>query len=335
MKSPLVSIIMPTYNSESTIEIALNSIKNQSCFELIEILVIDGNSSDRTIEIAKKYNARILINEKRLPEFAKLIGLKEAKGRYIIRQDSDEELTDNNQIQKRIDYFRKNDEIKAMVCNKFYGVRNRGISATYSSIYGDPFSAFVYQTKECLTKSFEKNVVKKELGDIVLKFDSNDNVPIGDSGTTMFDLFWIKENIDNWDTIEVSNTLFYRVCNKTHCCGIIEEDKVIHHASGNISNYMKKLKFRVINNLFNSSESGFTNREALGNNHLKYRKFLFVLYSLTVFLPILTSIKYTIRHKDITMMLHFIYLYYICFQLAYYIYIKMLGKKPEITSYGG
>ena len=201
MKSPLVSIIMPTYNSESTIEIALNSIKNQSCFELIEILVIDGNSSDRTIEIAKKYNARILINEKRLPEFAKLIGLKEAKGRYIIRQDSDEELTDNNQIQKRIDYFRKNDEIKAMVCNKFYGVRNRGISATYSSIYGDPFSAFVYQTKECLTKSFEKNVVKKELGDIVLKFDSNDNVPIGDSGTTMFDLFWIKENIDNWDTI--------------------------------------------------------------------------------------------------------------------------------------
>lgn len=334
MKNPVVSIIMPTYNSEKTIEIALNSIKKQTCFDKIEILVIDGNSDDKTVEIAKKYNARILRNDKRLPEFAKVIGLKEAKGKYVVRQDSDEELVDANQIQRRIEYFENYSNVKALVCNKFYGIKERGISSTYSSIYGDPFSAFIYRTKESITKTFKKNIVKTK-NDIVLKFNAQDNMPIGDSGTTMFDLNWIKSNIDNWNTIEVSNTLFYRICKKTGYCGVIDDDLVIHHANGKFKNYLGKLKFRVINNLFYSSDSGFSNRESLGNNMLKYRKYLFVLYSATVVLPLFTSIKYTIRHKDITMMLHFVYVYYTIFQIIYYIFIKIIGMKPKITKYGG
>ena len=48
-----VSIIIPTFNSADTIRINLDSIKIQS-FKDIQIIVVDNNSTDNTIEIIKK-----------------------------------------------------------------------------------------------------------------------------------------------------------------------------------------------------------------------------------------------------------------------------------------
>ena len=74
MSNPFFSMIMPTYNSELTIEMALKSIRMQDLpEEQIEILVIDGGSQDRTREIAAKYKANILDNNKKFPEYAKRI----------------------------------------------------------------------------------------------------------------------------------------------------------------------------------------------------------------------------------------------------------------------
>lgn len=51
----LLSIIIPTYNSEATIEKAINSIVDQT-FTNWEILIMDGASQDRTVQIAQGYN---------------------------------------------------------------------------------------------------------------------------------------------------------------------------------------------------------------------------------------------------------------------------------------
>ena len=80
---PSVSVIMPTYNSGKTIRMSLESIKNQSLDQnLIEILVVDGGSTDNTIDIAKEFNCRIIQNPKVNPEFAKHEGIKNAYGKY-------------------------------------------------------------------------------------------------------------------------------------------------------------------------------------------------------------------------------------------------------------
>jgi len=50
-----VSIVIPTFNSADTIQINLNSIKIQS-FKEFQIIVVDNNSTDNTIEIIKKNN---------------------------------------------------------------------------------------------------------------------------------------------------------------------------------------------------------------------------------------------------------------------------------------
>lgn len=83
----LVSVIIPTKNSEATIEKCLESIKNQT-YPDVEIILVDNYSRDHTREIARKYDARIYLKG---PERASQVnfGVKEAKGKYVYRDDSD------------------------------------------------------------------------------------------------------------------------------------------------------------------------------------------------------------------------------------------------------
>ena len=53
--NPLFSIIIPTYNSESSLKETLDSILEQS-FADFEIVLMDGGSKDHTIAVAESYN---------------------------------------------------------------------------------------------------------------------------------------------------------------------------------------------------------------------------------------------------------------------------------------
>ncbi len=83
-----VSVIVPAYNEEKFIKRALRSITNQ-LVDADEIIVVNNNSTDKTIEIAKKFSVRI-INEKRQGMiFARNRGFNGAKYDIIARIDAD------------------------------------------------------------------------------------------------------------------------------------------------------------------------------------------------------------------------------------------------------
>jgi glycosyltransferase involved in cell wall biosynthesis len=91
MKQPLVTISIPTYNSEPFLALCLESIKTQT-YPNIEINIVDGKSKDRTIEITKEYGVEnILINKVALLG-ARHEGLKIANGELILLLDSDQIL---------------------------------------------------------------------------------------------------------------------------------------------------------------------------------------------------------------------------------------------------
>jgi glycosyltransferase involved in cell wall biosynthesis len=85
---PLVSIIVPTYNSERTLERCLDSIRNQT-YKNIELIVVDNGSTDRTAEIAHRYGAKVhvLTGEERSKQTN--YGVKMAQGRYVYQVGSD------------------------------------------------------------------------------------------------------------------------------------------------------------------------------------------------------------------------------------------------------
>ena len=85
----LVSIIIPCYNEENFIGECLQSIVDQSYPpELIEVIVIDGNSTDKSVSIVNKYSslAKItqLINPQKITPISLNIGVKAATGEIIV-----------------------------------------------------------------------------------------------------------------------------------------------------------------------------------------------------------------------------------------------------------
>lgn len=85
----MISVVIITYNEEEVLEDCLKSTHDFAD----EIILVDSGSTDNTVEIAKKYKARII--EHVLTSFSEQrnIGLKEAKGDWVYYLDADERLT--------------------------------------------------------------------------------------------------------------------------------------------------------------------------------------------------------------------------------------------------
>lgn len=84
---PDVSFVVPTYNSERTIAACLNSLVNQIGV-MVEVIVVDNQSTDLTQEIVENYPVRLLITG---PERSaqRNAGLREARSDIVVFIDSD------------------------------------------------------------------------------------------------------------------------------------------------------------------------------------------------------------------------------------------------------
>jgi glycosyltransferase involved in cell wall biosynthesis len=105
MKKPLVSVIIPTYNSADYIEEALQSVFEQT-FQDFEIIVIDDGSTDGTVEVLRKYGDRIsyIFQENNGPSSARNRGIRAARGEYIAFLDADD-LWVSTKLEKQVSLF--------------------------------------------------------------------------------------------------------------------------------------------------------------------------------------------------------------------------------------
>jgi len=336
----LVSIVMPALNEENNIERALKSIKMQNIGkDEVEILVVDGGSVDRTRDIAEGYNARILENLKVVPEEAKKIGTNESSGKYIVFLDADEEFTDKNQLMKRVELFRSVDDLKVIFTNGLLTPKRCPELTRYVNSCGDPFSYFVYRfDSEDLISSLVrkrcKYVKAGEKGRVYYVSDADFN-PIGDSGATMLDLEYLKTHFTTrLEEPDFVASKFDEVIDNTGCYGIIEGDNINHYSIVTFKMYLRKLKFRVINNLYpRENISGFTTRASL-NRRLNIRKYLFPAYCLIPPIVIIDAIILAVRKKSVIFLLHFPFVYITLFYIICYLILKLCGVKAKNFAYG-
>lgn len=96
MAEPLISIIIPVYNTALYLDTCLNSLRNQT-FAAWEALCIDDGSTDNSLEILRRYaetdvRFRVFEQANAGVSTARNRGIKEARGRYLTMVDSDDEL---------------------------------------------------------------------------------------------------------------------------------------------------------------------------------------------------------------------------------------------------
>lgn len=97
-----ISVIIPCYNSEATLERCINSLINQSLeFENIEVILYDDSSKDSTKQIIQEYAYKykniksIYSTVNKGPGFGRNKGIEKANAEYIMFLDSDDEYDVN------------------------------------------------------------------------------------------------------------------------------------------------------------------------------------------------------------------------------------------------
>ena len=104
---PLISIITIVYNNKKLLEKTIRSVANQ-CYRSFEYIIVDGNSTDGTVDVIKKYETEISVwkSEKDNGIYdAMNKGVNMATGKWIFFLNAGDMFADENVLQKISSYL--------------------------------------------------------------------------------------------------------------------------------------------------------------------------------------------------------------------------------------
>lgn len=343
----LVTIVIATFNSSKTLPFVLESISKQtypqSC---IEILIIDGGSTDTTLQIAKKFHCITIKNKKVEPLYAKYLGYIRASGQYIVYIDHDEVLQNMQSIEQRIMLFQKHSYIKAIVATGYESPPGYHVINKYINEFGDPFSFFIYRLskhKDIFLRVMKQRykVVSDTKNYSVVDLSSSKNIPIielGAGGGMLDGMFFKRMFPEIKKEYHLIAHFLHLIRDSYPCLGIMKNDVLMHYSSDTLQSYIQKIIWRIKNNIFYANTigaSGFTGREAYQSNMMKWKKYLFIPYACSVIFPIIDAIYLMITRRDYMYIIHVPLTLFTFGCIVYYLTLRLVGIKPTLTSYDG
>ena len=159
----MLSIVIPSLNEEQYLPFLLDSIKNQTEPNVFEVIVADAGSKDRTIEIAKRYECKIVKGG--LPAKGRNEGAKVAKGDLLLFLDADTILPEDF-FEKTLAEFKKRNLDIASFCLEPQTKSN------FEKFLFDAFYNFpILILEKILAHGAQAILVKKEIFEKVGGFD--------------------------------------------------------------------------------------------------------------------------------------------------------------------
>lgn len=158
-----VSIIVPVYNAEKTIERCLDSILKQITTFKYEIIVIDDGSKDNSLKKIEEYKrfVKIIKETNGGPGKARNIGIKEAKADFLLFVDSDDYVANNF-----VDTFlkvQKKTNADMVICNFIRDIKgtlvkeNKGEYKEYTKDFNDILMMEFHSCNKLIRKSIALN----------------------------------------------------------------------------------------------------------------------------------------------------------------------------------
>jgi glycosyltransferase involved in cell wall biosynthesis len=173
---PLVSILIPAYNAEATIEYTIRSALAQT-WPRKEIIIINDGSTDRTLSIAQKFASKELIvmsSENRGQSAAINLGYRQAQGAYIQELDSDD-LMAPAKIERQLSALRPGDSKKIVLSSPWapFYYRTQNAKFVRSSLWED-LSPAEWMLRKMSQNLYMQNatwLVSRELADAAGPWD--------------------------------------------------------------------------------------------------------------------------------------------------------------------
>ena len=233
MNSPLISVIIPTYNAEKDLAECLNNLQQQDYpNDKIEIFVVDGGSTDKTLDIAETYKCKILQNSRKKAPFAKAIGLMQAKGELIYLHEVDVRFSSQDWLKKMVKPLQENRGIFGVECDWGIGPDFNSFN-TYCTLLkiADPLGRM-------LSKRNPKKVEFYD-GYQIEEYAKGDN-PI------MYSFLWRRDIIDQvggWEEEFAEGNFFSKIISFGHTrFGHTNEVTALHYYVNSLLDFTKKRK---------------------------------------------------------------------------------------------
>lgn len=308
MKWPMVSIIIATYNSARTLDPCLSSIRSQDYPQKnIEIILVDGGSTDNTAIIGKKHNCIILSKKGFGAEAAKSFGLIKAKGEIIADFGSDNIIPHTKWLQKTIRPFLVNDTIIGTYPLRYTYREQDTVFNRYVGLFGvnDPVPFYLEKAdrQSVLYKEYSlAGQARRRKGFWEVLFNQ-DNLPtVGANG------FFIRTNVLKRAQINPNNyshiDVIYDIVKNGYNVFAIIDDSIIHDTADTLFSLIGKRR-KYMRQLYLEKYSMRRYHIVRSNNiHDLVLLGLFILYSITIIQPLILSVRGFMIKRDVAWFVH-------------------------------
>ena len=252
---PIISVVMPVYNSDKYLGEAIRSVLNQTYTDF-EFLIINDGSTDGSLNIIKKYqdiDERIILIDRENKGIISSLneGIGKSKGRYIARMDADD-INLPTRFEKQIRLMEK-DNLDACGCHCFL-INELGsyVDTTIFPLKADNFLNYLSITTPFCHPSV---LIKKS-------FMTNNNIRYGDSEfkTAEDYALWIrffekKATLGNVDEFLFKYREYEQSLSHVNKTGISVDKRRIS------KNFVLQSKDKLINNFRNKNLNSFPKNE--------------------------------------------------------------------------
>ncbi len=304
LKWPKISVVTPTLNSSRTIDKYFTSLKSQIYQGELEIIVLDGGSTDNTLKVAEQNDAKIYFNKLKTAEAGKALGVRKATGLICAFIDSDNILPNKLWLEKLVTPLVQDPEILVSEPVQFTYRRMDFWLTRYFALIGagDPLNLFIgnYDKYSFVTNKWTNLKLSQERKTDYLKIKIEDKVPtIGANGSlfrkNIFDKYPPGSYLFDVDILE------YMVRKNPIYIAKVDES-IVHLFSGDISTFIRKQRRRIRDYLFHKN----TNRRinSVNMNFIYWGIFKFVISCLFIFPLFFQMIIGFLRKRDLAWVFH-------------------------------
>jgi glycosyltransferase involved in cell wall biosynthesis len=300
-KFPVISFVTPTYNAQRCLERCLKSIRTQDYpQENIEIIIGDGGSTDKTLEIAAAYNARIYPNPRRLAEYGLAIAVQHAGGDFFVLAASDNELIGRDWLTRMLLPFKKDSRVSAAWGRMLSSRDDPSINHYYALIQNDPLTFF---TNQNLRRYLHQTAPIHDSGQSYYIFDVSADMPLPWGANCL-----IYRSIDVrhfWQRDEYigDNDVFQLMLESGKTRIAYNENLTLyHHTVGNLFDWIGKWRRNLGQHFLVNRKT--RNLRWITVKHFKLKLMLWVVYSFLLPVSVIHSIFLAVINRNIYWLYH-------------------------------